>query len=265
MNILKEWQRLCVESIMCSYCPIQGTCIARGNFPRDIDMDAMEREITEWAKANPLKTCLDDFKEKFPNMRQTMEPWPSIHPWNLGYDVPRDMKAKEAWYLPMEEQAMEKTKEALKLELEQVKREREQLLKLAEKGQSDAKGEWPQEGDDYYFLTSDDCIEEESWYGDEFDCFRYDVGNMFRTEEEAEWYSEHLKVCAELRRMADGSVEDGAWYVPYYDSLNGHIFVYMRDGYSETPYIFASDESAQKAIDTIGEERLKKYWFRVED
>ena len=65
--------------------------------------------------------------------------------------------------------------------------------------------------------------------------------------------------------MADGSVEDGAWHVPYYDSLNDHVFVYMHDGYSETPYIFASDESAQKAIDTIGEERLKKYWFRVED
>ena len=143
--------------------------------------------------------------------------------------------------------------------------EREQLLKLVEKGQKPVERESPQEGDDYYSLTSDDCIEEERWYGDELDCFLYDIGNCFRTKEEAEWYKEHLKVCAELRRMADGSVEDGAWHVPYYDSLNDHVFVYMHDGYSETPYIFASDESAQKAIDTIGEERLKKYWFRVED
>ena len=155
--------------------------------------------------------------------------------------------------------------EEIKINMENLSQEeREQLLKLVEKGQKPVEREWPQEGDDYYFLACDDYIGEESWYGDEFDCFRYDVGNCFHTEEEAEWYREHLKVCAELRRMADGSVEDGAWHVPYYDSLNDHVFVYMHDGYSETPYIFASDESAQKAIDTIGEERLKKYWFRVE-
>ena len=110
MNILKEWQRMCRamsdENDDCLRdCPIVGTCplTTTGEHFTEIDIKDVEREITEWAKANPLKTCLDDFKEKFPNMRQTMEPWPSIHPWNLGYDVPRDMKAKEAWYLPMEE------------------------------------------------------------------------------------------------------------------------------------------------------------------
>ena len=102
MNILKEWQRIC-RNYVCVDCPIKEVCPNTNEFPANIDMDLLEREIMEWAKANPLKTCLDDFKEKFPNMRQTMEPWPSIHPWNLGYDVPRDMKAKEAWYLPMEE------------------------------------------------------------------------------------------------------------------------------------------------------------------
>ena len=112
MNILKEWQRMCRamsdEKDDCLRdCPIVGTCplTTTGKHFTEIDIKDVEQEITKWAKANPLKTCLDDFKEKFPNMRQTMEPWPSIHPWNLGYDVPRDMKAKEAWYLPMEEQA----------------------------------------------------------------------------------------------------------------------------------------------------------------
>ena len=103
MNILKEWQRMCVESIICSSCPIQRTCIARGNFPRDIDMDAMEQAITEWAEKHPPKTCLQDFQEKFPNMRLTIMPYPPIHPWNLGYDVPHDIKAQQAWDLPMEE------------------------------------------------------------------------------------------------------------------------------------------------------------------
>lgn len=262
MNILKEWQRMCVESIMCISCPIQGTCIARGNFPRDIDMDAMEQAITEWVKANSLKTCLDDFKEKFPNMRQTMEPWPSIHPWNLGYDVPRDMKAKEAWYLPMEEQAMEE----IKINMENLSQEeREQPLKLVEKGEKPVEREWPQEGDSYYRLTSDDYIVKERWYGDEVDCFRYDIGNCFRTEEEAEWYREHLKVCAELRRMADGKVEYGAWCDLSYYFCEDHILVCTQSDGIGNPYTFASTLRARRAIDTIGKERLKKYWFRVED
>lgn len=262
MNILKEWQRMCVESIMCISCPIQGTCIARGNFPRDIDMDAMEQAITEWVKANSLKTCLDDFKEKFPNMRQTMEPWPSIHPWNLGYDVPRDMKAKEAWYLPMEEQAMEE----IKINMENLSQEeREQPLKLVEKGEKPVEREWPQEGDSYYCLTSDDYIVKERWYGDEVDCFRYDIGNCFRTEEEAEWYREHLKVCAELRRMADGKVEYGAWCDLSYYFCEDHILVCTQSDGIGNPYTFASTLRARRAIDTIGKERLKKYWFRVED
>ena len=270
MNILKEWQRMCRamsdENDDCLRdCPIVGTCplTTTGEHFTEIDIRDMEREITEWVKANSPKTCLDDFKEKFPNMRQTMEPWPNIHPWNLGYDVPRDMKAKEAWYSPMEEQAMEKTKEALKLELERVKREREQPLKLAKKGQKPAEREWPQRGDLYYCVDTYGDIVCLHWGNSILNLGCFYIGNMFRTEGEAEWYSEHLKVCAELRRMADGSIEDGIWF-----ELNHNI----EDGVSAlgfgkfhaSPYIFASCESAQKAIDTIGEERLKKYWFRVE-
>lgn len=75
MNILKEWQRMCRamsnEDDVCSYdCPIWGNCpITCESIESiaEIDIKDMEREITEWAKANPLKTYLEDFKEKFPN------------------------------------------------------------------------------------------------------------------------------------------------------------------------------------------------------
>ena len=156
--------------------------------------------------------------------------------------------------------------EEIKINMENLSQEeREQLLKLVEKGQKPVEREWPQEGDDYFFSYSNG-IGSYVWDNDMVDNYNWQIGNCFHTEEEAEWYREHLKVCAELRRMADGKVKNGGLYVPAYDSLNNHVFVsYMRAGYSETPYIFASDESAQKAIDTIGEERLKKYWFRVED
>jgi hypothetical protein len=127
-------------------------------------------------------------------------------------------------------------------EVDQLVEELEKRLKFVEK-------EWPQEGDRYYFVSASGDIGALNFCGDACDQWNAQMGNLFRTKEEAEWYKEHLKVCAELRRMADGSVND-------------HVFIYMHDGYIESPYIFASDESAQKAIDTIGEERLKKYWFR---
>lgn len=155
--------------------------------------------------------------------------------------------------------------EEIKINMENLSQEeREQLLKLVEKGQKPVEREWPREGDYYYCLTSDDYIVKERWYGDEFDCFRYDVGNCFRTGEEAEWYKEHLKVCAELRRMADGNVKDGVWF-EINDNIAGVVPSFTYGKFHACPYIFATRESAQKAIDTIGEERLKKYWFRVED
>ena len=155
--------------------------------------------------------------------------------------------------------------EEIKINMENLSQEeREYYLKLAEKGQKPVEREWPQEGDDYYFLACDDYIGEESWYGDELDCFLYDVGNCFHTEEEAEWYREHLKVCAELRRMADGKVKDGVWVELNYN-IEGGVSALRYCKFQACPYIFATRESAKKAIDTIGEERLKKYWFRVED
>ena len=153
----------------------------------------------------------------------------------------------------------------IKINMENLSQEeREQPLKLVKKGQKPVEREWPQEGDDYYFLTSDDHIVKERWYGDEVDCFRYDIGNCFRTKEEVEWYREHLKVCAELRRMADGKVEYGAWCDLSYYFCEDHILVSTQSDGIGNPYTFASTLRARRAIDTIGEERLKKYWFRVE-
>ena len=103
MNILKEWQRMCATYKGCGRkgCPV--TSCPRYFQLKNIDMDLLEREITEWARMHPPKTCLQDFQEKFPNMRLTIMPYPPIHPWDLGYDVPHDIKAQQAWDLPMEE------------------------------------------------------------------------------------------------------------------------------------------------------------------
>lgn len=156
--------------------------------------------------------------------------------------------------------------EEIKINMENLsQKEREQRLKLVEKGQKPVEREWPQIGDSYYCVNLFGDIGNCTWADDYEDNSVYKLGNCFRTKEEAEWYREHLKVCAELRRMANGKVEYGAWCDLSYYFCEDHILVCTQSDGIGNPYIFASTQSARRAIDTIGEERLKKYWFRVED
>ena len=60
-------------------------------------------------------------------------------------------------------------------------------------------------------------------------------------------------------------VEYGAWCDLSYYFCEDHILVCTQSDGIGNPYTFASTLRARRAIDTIGEERLKKYWFRVED
>lgn len=117
--------------------------------------------------------------------------------------------------------------------------------------------EWPQEGDRYYFVASYGEITPYPFEGScVVDTGNRDMGNCFRTEAEAIAYREHLKVCAELRRLADGNNA----YLYY---LNREVRVHFVGwtGNRHLPYMFASVESAQNAIDTIGEKRLIDYYF----
>ena len=154
--------------------------------------------------------------------------------------------------------------EEIKINMENLSQEeREYFLKLVKKGQKPVEREWPQEGDDY-FCSYSNGIGSYVWDNDMVDNYNWQTGNCFRTREEAEWYREHLKVCAELRRMADGNVNDGVWCGMYFNSKIKQIYILPRTEHLDSLYIFASCKSAKEAINTIGAERLKKYWFRVE-
>ena len=109
------------------------------------------------------------------------------------------------------------------------------------------------------------------WEDYEVDKIKYALGNCFKTNEEAEFAVEQLKVLAEIREYADNDKEwnndNEHWCISYNtDSRsidNDNCFHYVI----HTPFnlYFSSKEQAQKAIDAIGEDRLKKYYFCVED
>lgn len=91
------------------------------------------------------------------------------------------------------------------------------------------------------------------------------IGNAFLTEKEAEFEGERRKVEAILRKYSR----------PFKDEEDNYCILYFHDEkkvdvgyYSVTDYglpYFESEEIIQKVIDEIGEDRLKRYWFGIED
>lgn len=126
--------------------------------------------------------------------------------------------------------------------------------------------EFPQYGDTYWCINAYGGVSKETWDGYDIEKDMLVIGNGFRTEQEAELAVEKLKVEAELRKFSRPFKED---------DYNSFIELYMFDKtltvdsneYWQTQGViyFESDEKAQQAIDTVGEERIKKYIFGMED
>lgn len=152
--------------------------------------------------------------------------------------------------------------------------ERKQLMNLIKKSNGSKRNLWkPNYGRKYFYINDCGGIMNSEWYDDRIDSEFYKIGNCFKTKEEAELELERIKIKTELRRFAEENNEceidwtdrkQNKWLICYnYDSKN------IDTGYDNTlrtHYIyFSSKEIAKQAIKHIGEERLKKYYFRIED
>ena len=126
-------------------------------------------------------------------------------------------------------------------------------------------------GDVYYFLTAYGYVMKTVWVNTNTDNEKLSIGNAFLTEEDAEFAKERLKVIAELKKYAK-EFSDEEWsnptipkYVIYLSSQDYRM--YITSHYSvRYPFLyFESKEKAQEAIDAVGEERIKKYYFGVRE
>lgn len=127
-------------------------------------------------------------------------------------------------------------------------------------------------GDKYWFIWTSGNIDCECWRGAGIDIARRENGNCYLTEEEAEFALEQKKIIAEMEKlggtknmMSLGDKTAHKYYIAYsHDTGRMHIDYYCFMHIMSTLY-FATEEQAQKAIDTIGEDRIKKYLFYVKD
>lgn len=101
-------------------------------------------------------------------------------------------------------------------------------------------------------------------------------GNCFKTKEEADHMVEKLKVIKELQDFAiENRDEEISWeeddeynrykYSIYFDYRWESIRINFTTVAHDSPFnlYFVSKEIAQEAIKTIGEDRIKKYYFDV--
>ena len=141
----------------------------------------------------------------------------------------------------------------------------------------EGKKKWwkPELEEKYYRVCADGCVEYNNYDDDGDDKRLMAIGNCFQTEKQAEFMAEKLKVIHELEKFAyENNTEEIDWNDTNQEKLylvmnstNKTIDVFHTCMWIEIPFnvFFTSEEIVRKAIETIGEERLKKYYFGVED
>lgn len=123
------------------------------------------------------------------------------------------------------------------------------------------------DGDTYYCIFSDGDIVDHCWKDLLIHKDRLSIGNAFKTEEEAEFVAEKLKVLHELESL--GRPFDYGWsnYYFAFDYYNEEISIDFKSDRNHCFFscFFNSEEEAIQAIEQIGKDRIKKYLFGVED
>lgn len=127
----------------------------------------------------------------------------------------------------------------------------------------------PRKGDTYYTIDSVGCVASCIYGNDAVDELFIRIGNCFESREEASHMTEKLKIINKLRELSNvdfNSTDDNA-YVIGYDRELKKIQINFHDAYNELPFNihFETAKDCQAAIDTIGVENLKKYYFDIKE
>lgn len=118
--------------------------------------------------------------------------------------------------------------------------------------------------DSYYYIDEYGYLRPD-WFDEGYFEIRRDLGNAFLTEEEAEFELERRKIEAIMRKYSKPfKYGESDYCIEYYHNNNTlNICRYSAINYG-IPY-FKTIEIAEKVIEEIGEDRLRKYWFGVKE
>lgn len=155
---------------------------------------------------------------------------------------------------------IERTEEFKKELNEEVK----QMIKEA--NQEQVKNIWDlktEDEEEYYRLYHNGAIILCAFSSSIDRLFRY-LGNAFLTKEEAEFELERRKIEAIMRKHSRPFKSGEFNCTVACETPINKVYIRTVQFHNSGVPFFASSEVAQKVIDEIGEDRLRKYWFRVE-
>lgn len=127
----------------------------------------------------------------------------------------------------------------------------------------------PESGDKIYYVTSTGHVYEDTfWANSSCDNDKLSFNNVFKTKEDAKKMLEKLKIINRLRELSNINFGHDSSQLKYsigYE-IDGKKVRPTANRYTRImPFevYFETAKDCQKAIDTIGEENLKKYYFDV--
>ena len=155
-------------------------------------------------------------------------------------------------------------------QMDLLNKEMEKLRKIIE--EPDSKIWRPEFDEEFYFISDKGTISDDTWYDTDADKSKFALNNVFKTIEEAEFEFEKQLVEAELRICALENNDEVDWNDEgsdkYYIEYNYKTDTMEYDCYSsyqaQGAIHFTSEEIIERAIDQIGEDRIKKYIFGIE-
>ena len=123
------------------------------------------------------------------------------------------------------------------------------------------------DGNGYSYINTISNIYYDTWNGDAWDLRVRENGNVFLTKKEAEFELERRKCEAIMLKYGRRTFKPRDFnYLIRFDNDDKQAFVdFWRLNQFQGSIYFDTEELAQKAIDEIGEEMLKKYVFGVEE
>ena len=125
------------------------------------------------------------------------------------------------------------------------------------------------EGDTYYSIYGNGNVSsEKKWFDDDYENNYREIGNVFLTREEAEFEVERRRIETKMIRLGGKrKPEQGKanWFFEYRPSSGGIEILWSSYETDQGVIYFDSEEKAKKALETIGEERFKKYIFGVDE
>ena len=126
-----------------------------------------------------------------------------------------------------------------------------------------------EEGDTYYSIYGNGNVSsEKKWFDDDYENNYREIGNCFLTKEEAETEVERRKIEVKMLRLGGRrniKICNDNYYITYDHKTRNLAYLNRNWMHSQGIIFFDTYVDVDKAVKAIGEDRIKKYIFGVEE